>query len=168
MDSSAASNKEQVTSQSVSVAAVGTSKQVERNLVKNVDVKSQRVQDKGMMVKSVASILGCKAELFTADQIRQLCAHLKLTGYRSKSKDEALRIIAVSKIHSELYDATGITGDGAEKQKAKTKNCIFHLINVLFSDEMSAKFLKLGEKKDKNTLDSGLAAYDELFSARSL
>ena len=85
-----------------------------------------------MMVKSVASILGYKAELFTADQIRQLCAHFKLTGYRSKSKDEALRIIAVSKIHSELYDATGITGDGAEKQPAKTKNCIFRRINALF------------------------------------
>ncbi len=28
---------------------------------------------------------------------------------------------------------------------------------------MSAKFLKLGEKKDKNTSDSGLAAYDEFF-----
>jgi hypothetical protein len=40
VDSSAASNKEHVTSQSVSVAAVGTSKQVERNLVKNVDFKS--------------------------------------------------------------------------------------------------------------------------------
>jgi hypothetical protein len=93
-----------------------------------------------MMIKSVASILGYKAELFTADQTRQLCAHLKLTGFRSKSKDEALRIIAVSKIHSELYNATGITGDGAEKQPAKTKNCIFRLINVLFSDEMSASW----------------------------
>jgi hypothetical protein len=85
-----------------------------------------------MMVKSVASILGYNFELFTADQIRQKCVHLKLTGYQRKSKDEALRIIAVSKIHSELYYAIGITGDGAEKQPAKTKNYIFRLINVLF------------------------------------
>ncbi len=120
-----------------------------------------------MLIKAVASILGYKAELLTADQIMQLCAHLKLTGYQSKSKEEALRIIAVSKIHSELNDATGIAGDGAEKQPAKTKNCIFRLINVLFSDEMSAKFLKLGERKDKNTLDSGLAAYGD-FLVRSL
>lgn len=41
------------------------------------DVKSQQVQDKGMMVKSVVTVLGYKAELFTADQIMQLCAHLK-------------------------------------------------------------------------------------------
>ena len=40
VDSSAASNNEQVTSQSVFITAVGTLKQVERNLVKNVDVKS--------------------------------------------------------------------------------------------------------------------------------
>ena len=55
-----------------------------------------------MMVKSVASILDYKAELFTADQIGQFCAYLKLTGYWSKSKDEALRNIALSKIHPEL------------------------------------------------------------------
>jgi hypothetical protein len=40
VNSSAASDKVQVTSQSVFITAVGTLKQVERNLVKNVDVKS--------------------------------------------------------------------------------------------------------------------------------
>jgi hypothetical protein len=40
VDGSAASNNQQVTSQSTSMAAVGTSKQVERILVKNVEVKS--------------------------------------------------------------------------------------------------------------------------------
>jgi hypothetical protein len=54
------------------------------------------------MVKSVVTILGYKAELFTADQIRQLCAHLKLTGYWRKSKDEALRIIVVSMVAQEV------------------------------------------------------------------
>jgi hypothetical protein len=101
------------------------------------DIISQRVENKGMMAKSVVTILGYKAELFTADQIRQLCAHLKLTGYRSNSKDETLRIIAVSKLHSDVYDATGITGQGTnekEKQPAKTKSCVFCLINVLFSN----------------------------------
>jgi hypothetical protein len=34
------------------------------------DIKSQLVQDKGMTVKSVVTILGYKAELFTGDQIR--------------------------------------------------------------------------------------------------
>jgi hypothetical protein len=78
-----------------------------------------------MMGKSVITILGYKAKLFTADQIMQLCAHLKLTGYWSRSKDEALRIVTASKIHSKLYDATEITGDGAEKQPTKTNSCIF-------------------------------------------
>jgi hypothetical protein len=37
------------------------------------------------------------------------------------------------------------------------------LINVLFSDEVSPKFLTIGAKKDKNLLDTGLAANDEYF-----
>jgi len=37
------------------------------------------------------------------------------------------------------------------------------LINVLFSDEMSPKFEQLGDKKDKNILDTGLASNDEYF-----
>jgi hypothetical protein len=49
------------------------------------------------------------------------------------------------------------------KAPAKTKNCVFRLINILFSDVMSPKFVQLGEKKDKNILDSGLAANDEYF-----
>jgi hypothetical protein len=70
--------------------------------------------NKGMVVKSVVTVLGYKAVLFTVAQIRQLCAHLKLTGYQNKSKDEALRIIAVCKLHSDAYDAAGITGQGTE------------------------------------------------------
>jgi len=35
--------------------------------------------------------------------------------------------------------------------------------NVLFSDEISPKFLTIGAKKDKNLLDTGLAANDEYF-----
>jgi hypothetical protein len=33
----------------------------------------------------------------------------------------------------------------AEKVPAKTRNCSFRLINILFSDEMSPKFEKVGE-----------------------
>jgi hypothetical protein len=134
--------------ESAPAAAALALKVAERNQVKNVevksimwgdiivgDIKSQQVQDKGVMVKSVVTILGYKAELFTADQIRQLCAHLKLTGYWSKSKDETLGIIVVGKFYSDVYDATGITGQGTdekEKQPAKTKSCVFCLINLLF------------------------------------
>jgi hypothetical protein len=39
----------------------------------------------------------------------------------------------------------------------------FWLINFLFSDEISATFICLGDKKDKNVLDSGLAANAEYF-----
>jgi hypothetical protein len=115
-------------------------KQAEKSVIKTIDLKniawwditvgeipSQRAQDKGMMVKSVIKIAGYTAEYFTADQIWQICAGLKLTGYRSKSKDEALRIIAISKIHADCYEYAGISNDkpSGDKPPAKTKNCIF-------------------------------------------
>jgi hypothetical protein len=46
------------------------------------------VQDKGEMVKSVVAIPGHMAKLFSTDQIRQFCSHLKLSGYQSKSRVE--------------------------------------------------------------------------------
>ncbi len=117
------------------------------------------------MVKSVIKIAGYMAEYFTADQIWLICAGLKLTGYRSKSKDEAMRIISISKNHVDCYEYVGISNDkpSGDKPPAKTKNCIIRLVNVLFSEEISAKFIRLDNKKDKNVLDSGLAANDEYF-----
>jgi len=59
-------------------------------------------------------------------------------------------------------DGAGNTGSNG-KAPAKTKNCCFRLLNVLFSDEISPKFLTIGAKKDKNLLDTGLAANDLYF-----
>jgi hypothetical protein len=59
-------------------------------------------------------------------------------------------------------DGAGNTGSDG-KAPAKTKNCCFRLLNVLFSDEISPKFSTIGAKKDKNLLDTGLAANDEYF-----
>ncbi len=41
------------------------------------------------------------------------------------------------------------------KAPVKTKNCALRLINVLFCDEMSAKFANIGGRKDKGILDNG-------------
>jgi hypothetical protein len=45
--------------------------------------------------------------------------------------------MAISKLHAASYDAM-VNGNNKESTKApaKTKNCIFRLINVLFSDEI--------------------------------
>jgi hypothetical protein len=77
-----------------------------------------------MMVKSVVKIAGYRPENFTADQIRLVCTTLKWSGYRSKSKEEKLWIMAISKLHAASYDAMG-NGNNKEAAKApvKTKNC---------------------------------------------
>jgi hypothetical protein len=54
-----------------------------------------------------------------ADQIRQICATLKLSGYRSKSKEETLRIMAISKLHAQSYDAMAAKNQQRPQQKPK-------------------------------------------------
>ena len=128
------------------------------------DRPSTKAGETGQMVKSVASICGIDAMLFSTEQLCLICSSFKLSGYHSKPKAELLRIIGVGKIHQELYESSEKQNNMADaKAPAKMKNCMFQLINILFSDVMSPKFVQLGEKKDKNILDSGLAANDEYF-----
>jgi hypothetical protein len=74
-------------------------------------------------------------------------------------------VISLNANFMRCSDAAGISEEST-KAPAKTKSYIFHLINVLFSEEVSAKFISLGEKKDKNVLDSGLAGFNVFFLAR--
>ena len=129
------------------------------------DRPSAKPGETGQMVKSVLTICGIDAMSFNTEQLRQICSNMKLTGYRSKPKADVLRIIGVGKIHQSFYDVSeGLSSSNSDaKAPAKTRNCVFRLINVLFSDEMCPKFERLGEKRDKNVLDSGLAANDEYF-----
>ncbi len=117
------------------------------------------------MVKSVATIYGIDAMSFGTEQLCVICAKLKLTGYCSKPKAELLRIIGVGCMHQSMYGTNLPVGTTTELEKvpAKTRNCSFWLINVLFSDEMSPKFEKVGEWKDKELIDSGLLSNDEFF-----
>ena len=55
------------------------------------------------------------------------------------------------------------SGKSDGKAPVKTRNCMFQLINILFSDEVSPKFEQPGARKDKSVLDSGLVGNDEYF-----
>jgi hypothetical protein len=134
------------------------------------DIKAgDRPRDKpgqaGQMVKSISIICGIDGMSFSTDQLRTMCATFKLSGYWSKKKTELLQILAVGKIHNQLYEVAENAGNTGShgKAPAKTKNCSFRLINILFSNEVSPKFLTIGAKKDKNLLDTGLAANNEYF-----
>ncbi len=91
-DASADSNCQAVSNKTV---AVGSSRLTEKNIIKNLvlnnvkwgditvgDIVSQRIQHKGMVVKSVVTILGYKADLFTFEQIWQICGYLRVMGYQ--------------------------------------------------------------------------------------
>jgi len=128
------------------------------------DRPSTKPGQSDQMVKSVSTICGIDSMKLNTDQLRQICTNLKISGYRSKKKSDILEILAVAKIHNSFYEESGEKKKEADpKTPAKTKNCPFRLLNVLFSDEMSPKFEKLGARKDKNLLDSGLAGNDEYF-----
>jgi hypothetical protein len=159
-----------VTSGTTQQSAIISAKDVNAKDVTWADVKAgDRPSDKpgqaGQMVKSVSTICGIDGMSFSTDQLRAICSNFKLSGYRSKKKSELLQIIGIGKIHNRLYESSDGAGNSGSdgKAPAKTKNCCFRLLNVLFSDEISPKFLTIGAKKDKNLLDTGLAANDEYF-----
>jgi len=117
------------------------------------DRPSNKPGEVGQMVKAALTICGIDANLFITEQLHTICGVFKLTGYQSKPKANLLQIIGVGKVHQSLYDATDpSSGDGKSdgKAPAKTRNCMFQLINILFSDEVSV-------------LDFGLAGNDEYF-----
>jgi hypothetical protein len=125
------------------------------------DRPSTKVGDGGAMAKSIATICGIDAITFSTEQLCLICWSLKLSGYRSKPKLDLLRIIAFGKIHQSLTHFSEDINDSSEpKPPAKTRSCSFCLINILFSDDMSPKFVQLGVRKDKSILDSGLAGND--------
>ncbi len=71
--------------------------------------------------------------------------------------------MVISKIHAQYYDAVRISKD-LLKAPAKTKNYIFSLINVMFSEDVSAKFIILGVKNDKDVFVSGLAGFEDFLA----
>jgi hypothetical protein len=128
------------------------------------DRPSNKTDDSGKMVKSVLTICGVDAMALNTEQLRQICGTLKIQGYCSKPKAEVLRIMAVAKLHQCFYEGEQEPlSKEQDKSQAKTRNCTFWLLNVLFSDEMSPKLEQLGARKNKEILDSGLAANDEYF-----
>jgi hypothetical protein len=71
--------------------------------------------------------------------------------------------MAVAKLHQSFYEGEqDPSSKEQDKSPAKTRNCTFWLLNVLFSDKMSTELEQLGARK-KEILDSGLAANDEYF-----
>jgi hypothetical protein len=146
-------------------APVMTAKDIDMKAVSwgNIEVgdrPSNKADDCGQMVKSVLTICGFDAMALNTEQLRQICSTLKIQGYHSKPKAEVLRIMAVAKLHQSFYDGEQ---EPQDKSPARTRNCTFWLLNVLFSDEMSPKVEQLGARKKKEILDSGLAANDEYF-----
>jgi len=129
------------------------------------DRPSVKPGESRQMVKSVTTICGIDAMTLSTEQLRLICASLKLSGYHSKPKAELLRIIGVGCLHRALSATNLNVGSAAEAEKfpAKTCNCTFCLINVLFSDEISPKFEKVGERKDKELMHSGLFSNDDFF-----
>jgi hypothetical protein len=128
------------------------------------DHPSNKADDSGQMVKSVLTICGVDAMALNTEQLHQICGTLKIQGYRSKPTAEVLRIMAVAKLHQSFYEGEqDPSSKEQDKSPAKTRNCTFWLLNVLFSDEMSPELEQLGARKKKEILDCGLAANDEYF-----
>jgi hypothetical protein len=100
------------------------------------------------MVKSIATICGIDAMSFSNEQLHIISLSMKLSGYCSKPKVELLQIIVFGKIHQSLTDFSEDPNDSSEP-KTPTRHCVFRLIKIMFSDEMSPKFVQLGVRMSR-------------------
>jgi hypothetical protein len=153
--------------------AIGDTQQSAPMTAKDIDAKAvswgnidvgDRPSKSGEMVKSVLTICGIDAMALNTEQLHQICVALKILGYRSEPKEEVLRIMAFAKLHQNFYEGEqDPSSKEQDKTPAKTRNCVFRLLNVLFCDDVAPKLEQLGARKKKDILDSGLAANDKYF-----
>jgi hypothetical protein len=101
-------------------------KNIQKGMIKNLDLRGiswgdivvgDLQGDEGVTVKTVMLIHGLNANYFSLEQIRFLCAHLKVQGYRSRSKEDALQILAEAR--AEIGEVVEQKGGQPERREAE-------------------------------------------------
>jgi len=114
-------------------------------------------------------VKGIQWEAFSVKNLRTvLCARLGFKGYKNANKvgiiDIIVRCCKAKKVYDTLWD------DETKSKKTKTTTstrketqCVFRLINILFSDAFAGQFISIGDIANRQMLDSSKAANDEFF-----
>lgn len=107
------------------------------------------------------SVLGISWELFSSKQLRTICSQLEVRGVKNAKKNDM-----IDKICGVYQNKKRLSGLQQDKAPRKEVQCVFRLINILFSDEFCEEFATLGNVADRALLDSGRAGNDEHFWVR--
>ena len=113
-------------------------------------------------------VKGIQWEALSVKNLRTVCARLGFKGYKNANKvgiiDIIVRCCKAKKVYDTLWD------DEAKSKNTKTTTstrketqCVFRLINILFSDAFAGQFISIGDVANRQMLDSSKAANDEFF-----
>jgi hypothetical protein len=121
-------------------------------------------------------VRGIQWEALSVKNLRTVCARLGFKGYKNANKvgiiDIIVRCCKAKKVYETLWDSEAKSKNNDTKSKNNTQTttstrketqCVFRLINVLFSDAFAGQFISIGDVANRQVLDSRKAANDEFF-----
>ena len=112
----------------------------EPKAVKDVDVQSLKYRD-----------------------LRMICTQLKIRGVKSSTKEQMIKkLVLIHQIKSR-YAKVPETTDVSDAATRKEPQCIYRLLNILFSDAFAEGFAQLGNVAARTELDAGKAGNNQLF-----
>ena len=112
----------------------------ELKAVKDVDVQSLKYKD-----------------------LRMICTQLKIRGAKSSTKEQMIKkLVSIRQIKSR-YAKVPEAADVTDPATRKEPQCIYRLLNILFSDAFAEGFAQLGNVAARTELDGGKAANNQLF-----
>jgi len=105
-------------------------------------------------------IKGIGASNLLSKDIRRICSVLKVKGVKNTSKEVMLQKLKDSFFNQKQY--TRLSQE-VNSRTRKEPQCSFRLLNILFTDEFSTKFAKLGDAANQYQLDTGKTGNDQYF-----
>ncbi|KAI9995691.1 hypothetical protein PInf_012759 [Phytophthora infestans] len=119
------------------------------------NVEEEEEPDK---IKEARAALRAKYEALSANEIRKECTNRELRLKSGMKKGERVDILVRIDLAANFFGNV-VLGDvnGSSKKKkvgARTKHCMYRLLNILFSDEFAVRFSQSGNKAPRADLDT--------------
>ncbi len=108
------------------------------------------------------SVLGVRWDEFSSKQLRTIWSRLAIKCVKNAKKSDMVECLVALYNNSTLQSCER----SIDKPPRKPVQCVFCLMNVLFSDVFATDFAHIGNVADRQMLDSGKASNDEHFWAR--
>ena len=158
-----AQKKRKLTEQDIGEEFSQNDIEIERNY-ENIESKGGK-NVKKLKSCSVKTILGHEISTVTFKVLRKVLVKLGVRGYKNKSKEEIVELIANHTHNANVYEGLYNDKEGKKDIKQSTRKksgCSFRLMNVVFSPIFSHRLGKLSAKRSRQELD-GRQSVDSKF-----